>query len=428
MRRDAPRPARTPGTTDHPIGSDDVLPYRRPREGLPPVTDAPRALAAAVGALAAGSGPVAVDAERASGFRYGQDAYLVQLRRAGAGTFLVDPVGAGPLGALGGALDGPEWILHAADQDLPCLAALGLAPRSLFDTELAARLLGRRHVGLGAVLEETLGLRLAKDHAAADWSTRPLPETWLVYAALDVELLIELRAALADELAAAGKADWAAQEFEYERTRPPRPAKTDPWRRIPRAGRAVRSPRSLAVLRELWTTREELARELDLCPSKVLSHGALVTAALARPSSRRKMESLREFSSRQARAHRELWWRAIERALALPEEELPPVHPPLAPGELPQPRSWSRRHPEAATALEEVRGAVRARAERIRVPQELLVSPDVQRRLAWAVGEEEADGGAPDVSVGALAARLTELGARPWQVEQAAPSLSDALA
>ena len=145
------------------------------------------------------------------------------------------------------------------------------------------------------MLEETLGLRLAKDHAAADWSTRPLPETWLVYAALDVELLIELRAALADELAAAGKADWAAQEFEYERTRPPRPAKTDPWRRIPRAGRAVRSPRSLAVLRELWTTREELARELDLCPSKVLSHGALVAAALARPSSRRKMESLREF-------------------------------------------------------------------------------------------------------------------------------------
>ena len=182
------------------------------------------------------------------------------------------------------------------------------------------------------------------------------------------------------------------------------------------------------MLRELWTTREELARELDLCPSKVLSHGALVAAALARPSSRRKMESLREFSSRQARAHRELWWRAIERALELPEEELPPVHPPLAPGELPQPRSWSRRHPEAATALEEVRGAVRTRAEHIRVPQELLVSPDVQRRLAWAVGEEEADGGAPDVSVRALAARLTELGARPWQVEQAAPDLSDALA
>ncbi|MDU0349039.1 ribonuclease D, partial [Actinomyces sp. MRS3W] len=236
-----PHPVATPGTTGAPVPTDAVVPYPRPAEGLPPLTDTPAALARAAAALADGVGPIAVDAERASGFRYGQDAYLIQLRRDGAGTVLVDPQGAGELTALASALDGPEWVLHAADQDLPCLTALGLEASSLFDTELAARLLGREHVGLGAVVEETLGLRLAKDHAAADWSTRPLPESWLVYAALDVELLLPLREALAQELEAAGKAEWAAQEFEYERTQPARPARPEPWRRTPRSGRAVRS-------------------------------------------------------------------------------------------------------------------------------------------------------------------------------------------
>ncbi|MCL3778363.1 MULTISPECIES: HRDC domain-containing protein [unclassified Actinomyces] len=424
----APRPAPVLGTTAHPVREEEVVAYTRPRDGLPEVTDTPAALAAATAALAAGTGPVAVDAERASGFRYGQDAYLVQLRREGAGTVLVDPVSCGPTDGLGAVLAGPEWILHAADQDLPCLAELGLRPARLFDTELAARLLGREHVGLGAVVEETLGLRLAKDHAAADWSTRPLPRTWLVYAALDVELLIDLRDALAAELEAVGKAEWAAQEFEHERTRPPRPAKVDPWRKTPRAGRAVRSPRSLAVLRELWTAREDKARELDRTPSKVLSHQALVAAAVARPTSRRKMQALREFSSRQARQHQELWWQAIDRALRLDESELPPAHAPLGEGELPQPRSWARRHAEAATALEEVRAAVRERADLLRLPQELLLSPEVQRRLAWRIGEQEAAGEVPDVSVRALSEVLAQLGARPWQVEQSARALSDALA
>lgn len=425
--RPAPRPARTPGTTDAPVPAQEVRPYPRPKDGLPPVTDCPAALRRAARALGRGTGPVAVDAERASGFRYGQDAYLVQLRRTNTGTVLVDPVGAGSLKALALALDGPEWILHAADQDLPCLEALGLRPRSLFDTELAARILGRTHVGLAAVIEETLGLRLAKDHAAADWSTRPLPESWLVYAALDVELLIPLRAALAAELEDAGKDQWAAQEFEYVRTRGPRPVKTDPWRRTPRAGRVVQSQRSLAILRELWTAREDLARELDCTPSKVLPHQAMVAAAVARPTSRRKLTSLREFSSRQARQHHELWWQAVERALALPEEALPPMHAPLGPGELPQPRSWHRNHEEAASALETVRAAVRTRAEELRLPQEILLAPDAQRHLAWELGEEQARCGRARTSTDAIAARLVELEARPWQIEQVAPALAAAL-
>lgn len=422
-----PSPVAVPGTTEAPVPADTVVAYRRPADGLPPVTDTPAALAQAAAALHAGTGPIAVDAERASGFRYGQDAYLVQLRREGAGTVLVDPQGAGELSALAVALDGPEWVLHAADQDLPCLTALGLSTQRLFDTELAARLLGRERVGLGAVVEETLGLRLAKDHAAADWSTRPLPESWLVYAALDVELLLPLRDALAQELDAAGRSQWAAEEFAYELAHPARPPRPDPWRRTPRSGPALRSPRSAAVLRELWNTREELARQLDVTPSKLLPHRALVAAAVMRPTTPRRLAGLRDFSSRMARPHQEMWWQAVERALALPEDQLPPTHAPLAPGELPQPRSWSRHHPESAAALDKVRAGVRKRAEQLRIPHEVLLGTDVQRHLAWEVGEAAAAGRGVDVSVAGVTARLQELGARPWQVEQVAVPLSAAL-
>lgn len=417
-----------PGTTSRPVPAEQVRDYPAPADGLPPLTDSPSALERAAATLAGGTGPVAVDAERASGFRYGQEAYLVQLRRARAGTVLVDPTTCGPTAPLAQALAGPEWILHAADQDLPCLAELGLHPARLFDTELAARLLGRARIGLGPVLEDTLGVRLAKDHAAADWSTRPLPSTWLTYASLDVELLIELRDALAAELDARGRTAWAEQEFEYERTRPPRQAKPDPWRHVPHAARASRSPRSLAVLREVWTAREELARQLDLTPSKVLPHAAVVAAAMVQPTSRRKLGAIKEFSSRQARLHMEVWWRAVERGLALPEDQLPSRRAPLAPGELPGPRTWERHHAEAARTLKVVRTAVRRRAEELEVPQELLLAPALQRRIAWDLGEERRLGGHPSVTTTALASRLETLGARPWQVELVSPVLAAALA
>ena len=161
---------------------------------------------------------MAVDAERASGYRYGQRTYLVQLRREGAGTALIDPIAVPDLSALSDALVGVEWVLHAASQDLPGLAEQGMRPSRVFDTELGARLLGLDRVGLAAVVADALGLGLAKEHSAVDWSTRPLPTEWLRYAALDVEVLVELREVLAERLAVAGKAEWAAQEFEAVRT------------------------------------------------------------------------------------------------------------------------------------------------------------------------------------------------------------------
>ena len=128
--------------------TEPPVPLLAPREGLPAVVADAESLATTVQAFATARGPVAVDAERASAYRYGHRAYLVQLRRAGAGTALIDPLGCPDLSSLGDALSGVEWVLHAASQDLPCLAEIGMRPSTLFDTELAGRLLGYPRVGL----------------------------------------------------------------------------------------------------------------------------------------------------------------------------------------------------------------------------------------------------------------------------------------
>nr|WP_324288007.1 ribonuclease D [Agrococcus sp. SL85] len=189
-------------------------------------------LRAAADRLAAGVGPVAVDAERANGFRYSSRAYLVQLHRRGAGTALVDPIAIDDLSPLQEAIGDEEWIIHAASQDLPCLREVGLEPATLFDTELGARLAGFERVGLAAVAERLGGLRLRKEHGASDWSQRPIPESWLEYAALDVEVLPDLRDALAEELAAQGKEQIAEEEFAYALARQPKPPAAEPWRRL----------------------------------------------------------------------------------------------------------------------------------------------------------------------------------------------------
>lgn len=427
-----PSPASTPGTTEHPIPESEVQDYPEPRDGLPPLTDSPELLTELVRGLSAGHGPIAVDAERASGFRYGQDAYLIQLRRAGYGTALIDPKACGSLEALAEAMAPQTWVFHAADQDLPCLAELGLIPTSIVDTEIAARLLGRTRFGLGSLIQETLGLRLAKQYSAADWSQRPLPESWLIYAALDVEWLLELAEILEAELQAAGREDWARQEYDAVLARPPKPAKIDPWRRTPRSGRTVRGRRALGVLRELWTAREALAQEEDLSPSKLLPHSALITAATHRPTSKRQLQGLHDFSTRQARQHLDVWWSAIKRAQALPLEELPPLHAPKDPHELPPPKFWERTHPEAAKALSRVRRTVQKRADELGISQETLLTPEFQRRLAWEYGEQrettaQRQADATKVTEAGVDQKLAGYGARTWQREQVSSRLAAAL-
>ena len=281
---------------DPPVESTAV-PLLAPRDGLPPVIETSTALVGYAEALAAGSGPVAVDAERASGYRYGQKAYLVQLRRTGSGTGLVDPVPLPDMGPVQAAIADTEWVLHAANQDLPCLAETGLVPSRLFDTELAARLAGLPRVGLGAVVESLLGFSLQKGHSAADWSTRPLPTDWLVYAALDVEVLVELRDALAAILEEQGKTGWARQEFDAVLAAGPPAPRVDPWRRTS-GMHGLRSRRQLAVLRALWEARDLLARRRDTAPGRVLPDSAMVAAVVADPKSAEELADLPVFRGR----------------------------------------------------------------------------------------------------------------------------------
>ena len=309
----------------------EAVPLLEPRDGLPPLVTTAPALAEAVAALGAGEGPVAVDAERASGYRYGHRAFLVQLRRRGAGTVLIDPVACSDLSGLDAALAGSEAVLHAASQDLPCLAELGYRPRQLFDTELAGRLLGYPRVGLGVLVETVLGFTLEKGHAAADWSTRPLPTEWLRYAALDVEVLVELRDALAAELAEQGKAEWARQEFAAVLAAGPPAPRPDPWRRTSGIHR-VHTRRGMAVVREFWLERDKIARRRDLSPGRVLPDSAIVEAARSLPGTARDLTELPGFRGRGARRHASEWRRAADRALAQAEPNLPGHGVPAARG------------------------------------------------------------------------------------------------
>jgi ribonuclease D len=395
----------------------EPVPLTEPAEGVPPVVADPRALRLAAAALAGADGPIAVDTERASGYRYSQRAYLVQLRRAGAGTVLVDPIPLdGQVAPLVTALEGTEWVLHAASQDLPCLAELGLRPAALFDTELAGRLAGFERVALGTLVERMLGYRLEKGHGAADWSRRPLPAEWLAYAALDVELLLPLKDVLESELAAQGKLDWALEEFEAVRTAAaPRP-RAEPWRRTSGIHR-VRSPRQLAVVRSLWEARDAMARERDIAPGRVLPDTAIVDAALAGPDSEAELTALPTFRGRAQRRMSGTWLSAIKEARSLPKTALPEATPHQ--DGPPPPNRWADRDPDAAARLAAARTALTAIAEANRLPVENLLLPDLVRRTCWQPPEQRDPDG--------VAEALRAGGARSWQVSLTADVLATAL-
>ncbi|MGY1637206.1 HRDC domain-containing protein [Geodermatophilus sp. SYSU D00742] len=392
-----------------------AVPLLAPRDGLPPVIETSTALVEYADALRAGTGPVAVDAERASGYRYGQRAYLVQLRRAGAGTGLVDPIPLPDLSVVQEAIGDAEWVLHAANQDLPCLAEIGLVPTRVFDTELAARLAGLPRVGLGAVVESLLGFSLQKGHSAADWSTRPLPQEWLVYAALDVEVLVDLRDALAGILEEQGKTEWARQEFEAILAAGPPTPKADPWRRTSGV-HGLRNRRQLGMLRSLWQARDELARRRDVAPGRVLPDAAMVSAVQADPRSEAALLELPVFRGRANRKLVGTWFGALVRGRELPDAELP-LH--SRPGDGPPPvNRWADRDPAAATRLQVARAGLAELSAKHSVPVENLLSPDLVRRLMWSPPEPR--------DAGSVAAALRSGGAREWQVELTRDLLTDA--
>ena len=402
-----------------------------PADGIPEVVDTPEARSACLAALQAGHGPIALDVERAQSYRYSGKAYLLQVRRPGAGTFLIDPVAfeladqeVADFSGLQELIGDEEWILHAATQDLPNLVALGLRPSRLFDTELAGRLLGLPRVSLGLMVERYCGVRLLKEHSAVDWSTRPIPEDWLTYAALDVELLHELREKLLADLEAAGKDEWARQEFDWEVRSGLRPVveRPDRWRRTS-GTHTIRSPRGLAIVRELWVARDKIARAADKAPGKVLQDkaitelGALVTRQQPQVPDLNELRRIDGFKRRVARQHQREWLDALDRVAEMPNSALPPLR--VAGDGLPAPRNWERIKPEAAERWEKVRPAVVARAEELQVPVENLIHPETLRQLLWEPRTP--------ISLEGVSQQLAELDARPWQQELVAPVVVELL-
>lgn len=391
----------------------EIIDLDAPREGVPLVIETMSGLERCAAAIAAGTGPAGVDAERASGFRYGQRAFLVQIRRDGAGTWLIDPEPFDDLKIINQALSGVEWILHAATQDLPCLAELGMWPDKLFDTELAARLAGLPRVGLAAVIEQLLGFGLAKEHSAADWSTRPLPEPWLRYAALDVEVLAELREELIELLEADGKLEFAEQEFAGILEAGLPAPRVDPWRKTSGLHQ-IRDRRQLAAVRELWHERDQLARKRDVAPSRLIPDSALVAAAKAMPTTVPQLLATKGFHGRAAQREAPRWLRCIAAVRNI--EDLPPLHLPTnAP---PPPRVWTDRDPEAAARLGTARPRLQAAADELKLPVENLLTPDYMRRVLWRPPS--------DITVESIAEELRVLGAREWQIAITAPIITEA--
>ncbi|WBL20669.1 HRDC domain-containing protein [Citricoccus sp. NR2] len=390
----------------------------RPKSGTPFITDTFSELERCAQDLAAGHGPVAIDAERASGFRYGQRAFLIQIKREGSGLWLIDPEAFSDLRIIHDALRGVEWILHAATQDLPCLAEVGMWPDRLFDTELAGRLAGFPRVGLAALLENKLNLTLAKEHSAADWSVRPLPADLRDYAALDVEFLVELRAAMVEELTQQDKLAIAEEEFAAIRKRPlPEPRK-DPWRRTSGIS-SIRTPEKLAIVRSLWTARENLAESRDVAPSRLIKDQAIIAAATAEPTTVPQLLKLPAFVGRAASKEAPRWLRAIREGQRQAEQpdELPAlrVHSTTPP----PPRAWSDRDPLAARRLQTARSWIGRAAEANNMPTENLLTPATLKEICWRPPA--------NITPDSVRHHLVELGARNWQVEIVSPILTVAL-
>ena len=394
-----------------------AAPLLAPAAGTPDVIDSDAAFKSALSDLAKGTGPFAVDAERASGYKYSSRAYLIQIKRNGGGLHLIDPIPFGPghqlFIELNELLNTDEVILHASTQDLPCLRELGINPKLLFDTELGGRIAGLPRVGLGPLLEAHLGVLLAKEHSAVDWSVRPLPQDWLNYAALDVELLVELRNIIAQLLLDAKKLPWAEAEFAAILAAPPSPPRVDPWRRTSGMHK-IRKRSQLAIIRALWNVRNEIAAGQDVSPGKLLNDSDIVELAMNPPSNKREFDKVLRPIGLRARwkDNLDIWLATISTAVALPENEHPEMR--AAGDSMPPTKIWKERFPEKYAPFTHARAAVEARAAVLNIPVENLIAPDVIRKLVWKLST--------DVEKDAL-----DLGARPWQVAEIAEIVTAAL-
>ena len=403
-----------------------AIPLLEPAQGTPSVIDTEPAFESAIKELSDGSGPFAVDAERASGFRYSARAYLIQIKRKDGGLHLIDPIPFGPghqlFQQLNELLNTDEVILHASTQDLPCLRELGINPQRLFDTELAGRIAGLPRVGLGPLLESLMNVSLAKEHSAADWSARPLPKDWLTYAALDVELLVELRDRMHVILEEAKKLPWALEEFASILKAPPAPPRVDPWRRTSGMHK-IKKRDQLAVIRSLWVARDAVASKQDIAAGKLLNDSAIVELAIAVPTTKKEFEKCLRPLGLRARwmENLQLWLDSIATAVALPEDQWPSMR--TNADTLPPIKLWRDKFPEKYAPLSHARASLELIAQENQIPVENLMTPEHVRRICW----KPPVGATTVLSVSEVEKALVELGARQWQIDLVAPALAAAL-
>lgn len=403
-----------------------AVPLLQPAQGTPPVIDTESAFEKALEQLAQGHGPFAVDAERASGFRYSARAYLIQIKRNDGGLHLIDPIPFGPRHTLfirlNDVLNSDEVILHASTQDLPCLRELGINPKHLFDTELAGRIAGLPRVGLGPLLETLMGVSLAKEHSAADWSARPLPQEWLTYAALDVELLVELRDRMYEILRESKKLDWALEEFASILNAPPAPPRVDPWRRTSGMHK-IKKRDQLAIIKSLWIARDGIASQQDIAGGKLLNDSAIVELAIAAPKTKKEFEkALRPLGVRARWLENvQLWLDSIAAAVALPEDQWPQMR--TNADTLPPIKLWRDKFPEKYAPLSHARAAIELVATENNIPVENLMTPEHVRRICW----NPPAGSTQTLSISLVEEGLKTLGARQWQIDLVAPVLAAAL-
>ena len=403
-----------------------AVPLLQPGQGTPPVIDTASKFQDALAQLSQGYGPFAVDAERASGFRYSARAYLIQIKRNDGGLHLIDPIPFGPghelFTQLNSLMNTDEVILHASTQDLPCLRELGINPIKLFDTELAGRIAGLPRVGLGPLLETLMGVSLAKEHSAADWSARPLPNEWLTYAALDVELLVELRDRMYEILKSSNKLSWALEEFAAILKAPQAPPRVDPWRRTSGMHRVKRRDQ-LAIIKELWIARDKVAAEQDIAPGKLLNDSAIVELAMAAAVTKKEFEKALRPLGLRARwlENLPLWLSSISVALSLSEDQWPAMR--TNADTLPPIKLWRDKFPEKYAPLSHARAAMELIAQENEIPVENLITPEHVRRVCW----KPPTGATEVLSLQAVERALIELGARQWQINLVAPALALAL-
>jgi ribonuclease D len=359
--------------------------------------------------------PYAIDAERASGFKYSQRAYLLQISSATSDIYLIDPTSIKDLTPLRQLLNNKSWILHAATQDLPCLFELELTPGEIFDTELAARLLSLPHVGLGGLLEDELQITLDKEHSAADWSKRPLPQDWLVYAALDVEFLHQLRKSLTQKLIENNKLNLAQQEFKALCSWQSPGLRNDPWRRTS-GMHEVRGGQDSAIVRQIWLKRDEIAQQRDIAAGRVLNDAGIVEIAAKKPKTVQELKDLASIKYRPAKNDAEIWFEQLQIALQMGPDQWPVKQ--KGAESYPAPKSWLEKRPEAYHRLQFVKAQLHKLSEELLIPVEHLCSPDFVKKWCWDKPTDQLE---------TINEWLISQGARDWQAQNLAPVLLSSL-